>query len=212
MSKLDFIYKRHSIRKFKDELVPINDLQEIIKAAIHAPSGKNAQNWHFVIIRNSEKINEIINVVEIKNAEIAAKIVDKDIKSFFTKVLKYHTAFRNAPCLILVYAGNYKPTGLEEFKAINESKEVIQDLLDTAPGIQGVAAAMENLLLAAAELGYGTCWMTGPNYAAKEIGEAINFHKEGYSLMALTPIGLPLEEEIKSPHRKCVEDVMTVIV
>jgi len=212
MSELDFIYKRHSVRKFKDELIPMNDLEEIIKAATHAPSGKNAQNWHFVIIRNSEKINEIINVVEIKNAEIAGKIVDKDIKAFFTKVLKYHTAFRNAPCLILVYAGNYKPTGLEEFKAINESKEVIQELLDTAPGIQGVAAAMENLLLAAAELGYGTCWMTGPNYAAKEIGDAIDFHKEGYSLMALTPIGLPLDLENKSPHRKCIEDVMTVIV
>lgn len=212
MSNLDFIYKRHSIRKFKDKVIPMNDLQEIIKAAIHAPSGKNAQNWHFVIIRSKEKINEIINVVEIKNAQIAAKIADQDVKSFFTKVLKYHTAFRDAPCLILVYAGIYKPTGLEEFKAINENKEVIQELLDTAPGIQGVAAAMENLLLAASSLGYGTCWMTGPNYAAKEIGDAIDFKKEGYSLMALTPIGLPLEKENKSPHRKSVEDVITVIV
>jgi len=211
MSKLDFIYKRHSIRKFKDELVPMDDLQEIIKAAIHAPSGKNAQNWHFVIIRNSEKINEIINVVEAKNAEIAAKIADVDIKSFFTKVLKYHTAFRDAPCLILIYAGNYKPSGLEEFKAINECKDVIQELLDTAPGIQGVAAAMENLLLAAAALGYGTCWMTGPNYAAKEIGDAINFSKEGYSLMALTPIGIPLNKDYTHPHRKSIEDVITVI-
>ncbi|MBZ9687596.1 nitroreductase family protein [Clostridium estertheticum] len=212
MSNLDFIYKRHSIRRFKDEVVPLDDLQEIIKAAIHAPSGKNDQNWHFVIIRSKEKINEIVNVVEIKNEQIAAKIADKDIKSFFTKVLKYHTAFRNAPCLILIYAGIYKPTGLEEFKAINESKEAIQELLDTAPGIQGVAAAIENLLLAAASLGYGTCWMTGPNYAAKEISDAINFKKEGYSLMALTPIGLPLDQENKRPHRKSVEDIITVIM
>jgi nitroreductase len=212
MSNLDFIYKRHSIRKFKDEVVPMNDLEDIIKAATYAPSGKNVQNWHFVIIRNKEKINEIVKVVEDKNAEIAAKIVDEDIKATFTKFLKYHTAFRNAPCLILVYVGNYKPTGFEEFKAINESKDAIQDLLNTAPGIQGAAAAMQNLLLAAASLGYGTCWMTGPNYAAKEIGEAINFKKEGYSLMALTPIGLPLENENKSPIRKPVDEVITVIL
>jgi len=212
MSNLDFIYKRHSIRKFKDEVVPMNDLKEIIKAAIHAPSGKNIQNWHFVIIRNKEKINEIVEVVVDKNDEIASKIVDVDTKNIFTKTLKYHTAFRNAPCLILVYAGNYKSTGLEELKAINESKEVIQDLINTAPGIQAVAAAMENLLLAASSLGYGTCWMTGPNYAAKEIAEIIKFEKEGYSLMALTPIGVPLEIENKSPHRKSVDDVITVIL
>mgnify|MGYP001579523953 CR=1 FL=1 len=212
MSNLDFIYKRHSIRKFKDEVVPMNDLEEIIKAAIHAPSGKNVQNWHFVIIRSKEKINEIVKVVEAKNSEIAAKIVDENIKAIFTKTLKYHTAFRNAPCLILVYAGNYKPTGLEEFNAINEGADVLQELRNTAPGIQAVAAAMENLLLAASSLSYGTCWMTGPNYAAKEIGEAINFKKEGYSLMALTPIGVPLYDENKSPIRKPIDEVITVII
>jgi len=211
MSNLDFIYKRHSVRKFKDEVVPMNDLEEIIKAAIHAPTGKNAQNWHFVIIRNKEKINELVKVVEDKNAEISAKIVNDDIKTTFTKALKYHTAFKNAPCLVLVYAGKYKPTGFEEFKAINENIDVIQELLNTAPGIQGVSAAMENLLLAAAGLGYGTCWMTGPDYATKEIGDAINFKKDGYSLMALTPIGVPLYEENKSPIRKPVDEVITVI-
>jgi nitroreductase len=212
MSNLDFIYKRHSTRKFKDEDVPMNDLEEIIKAAIYAPSAKNVQNWHFVIIRNKEKINEIVKVVENKNTEIVTKIVDEGIKAIFTKSLKYHTAFRNAPCLILVYVGNYKPTGLDEFNAINENKDVIQELLNTAPGIQGASAAMENLLLAAASLGYGTCWMTGPNYATKEIGDAINFKKEGYSLMALTPIGLPLCEENKSPIRKPIDEVITVIL
>lgn len=212
MSNLDFIYKRHSIRKFKDEVVPMNDLEEIIKAAIHAPTGKNVQNWHFVIIRNKEKINELVKIVENKNIEIAAKIIDEDVKRNFTKTLKYHTAFKNAPCLILVYAGNYKPTGLEEFKAINESMDVIQELINTAPGVQAVAASMENLLLASASLGYGTCWMTGPNYAAKEIGDAINFKREGYSLMALTPIGVPLEEVNKSPIRKPINEVITVII
>ncbi|HEY8804446.1 MAG TPA: nitroreductase family protein [Clostridium sp.] len=212
MSNLDFIYKRHSIRKFKNEVIPMKDLKEIIKAAIHAPTGKNIQNWHFVIITNKEKIDKLIKVIENKNLEIAEKIVDEDIKTTFTKSLRYHTAFRNAPCLILVYAGDYKPTGLKELKAINEGADVIQELINTAPGIQAVAAAMENLLLASASLGYGTCWMTGPDYASKEIGEAISFKKEGYSLMALTPIGVPLYEENKSPKRKQVDEVITVIL
>jgi len=212
MENLDFIYNRHSVRKFKDDLIPMIDIEEIIKAALHAPSGKNVQNWHFVIIRNKEKINELVKVVEDKNLEIASKIIDEKIKETFTKSQRYHTAFRNAPCLILVYVGEYTPTGLEELKVINEDLSVIEELHNTAPGVQGAAAAMENLILAATSLGYGTCWMTGPNYATKEIGEFINFKKEGYSLMALTPIGVPLEKENKSPKRKSVEEVITVIM
>ena len=211
MSNLDFIYKRRSVRQFKNQVIPMVDLNEILEAAIQAPSGRNVQNWHFVIIRDKEKINEIVKVVEDRNKEISNRIVDEDLKAIFTNSLKYQTAFRDAPCLILVYAGNYKPTGFEEFKAINESKDVIQHLLNTAPGIQGVAAAMENLLLAAASLGYGTCWMTGLNYAANEIGEKINFKKDGYSLMALTPIGIPLEPDHKIPPRRSIDEVITII-
>lgn len=211
MSNLDFIYKRHSIRKFKDEVIPIEDLKEILKAATYAPSGKNLQNWHFVVVRDKKKVDEIVRIVESKNAEMAEKIQVDEVKTTFTKFLKYQTAFRGAPALILIYCGPYDPTGLEALKAMNASSEEIHRLLRTAPGVQGVSAAVENLMLAAATMGYGTCWMTGPNYAGKEISEFIGFQKEGYFLQALTPIGIPLEEDVKSPARKPVEEIMTII-
>ena len=50
---------------------------------------------------------------------------------------------------------------------------------------QGIGAAVENILLAATEMGYGTCYMTGPTHAKKEIEELIGFEKEGYELMIL---------------------------
>ena len=61
MSNLDFIYKRHSVRKFSNKKVPLEDIKEIIKAATYAPSGKNLQNWHFVVVNNKNKINDMIN-------------------------------------------------------------------------------------------------------------------------------------------------------
>lgn len=211
MNNLDFIYKRHSVRKFKDQNVPMKDIKELIRAATYAPSGKNLQNWHFVVVRNRKKIEEMAKIIERKNAELANYAENEEIKKSFTKYVKYHTVFRNAPVVILVYAGPYPATGLELLKAKGASNEEICDLLKPAPGIQNIGAAMENLLLAAANMGYGGCWMTGPNYASKEIEKFIGFKKEGFYLAAMTPIGVPEESELKSPPRKPIDEIMTVI-
>lgn len=211
MNNLDFIYKRHSIRKFKDTDIPTEDIKELIKAATYAPSGKNLQNWHFVVIKDKEKIEELAKIVEKKNTELANYAQDEEMKNSFTKYVKYHTVFRNAPVVVLIYAGPYPSTGLDFLKAKGASSEEIHDLLRPSPGIQNIAAAMENLLLAAANMGYGGCWMTGPNYASKEIEEYVGFKKEGFFLSALTPLGIPEESELKSPKRKPVEEVLTII-
>ncbi len=49
---LDAIYKRRSIREFSDEEVIDDDLREIVRAGIWAPSGLNNQPWRFVIVKD----------------------------------------------------------------------------------------------------------------------------------------------------------------
>lgn len=210
MHNLDFIYKRHSVRKFKDQEIPMEDIRTIIEAATYAPSGKNVQNWHFVVVSKKEKIEEIAQVVERKNAQLATSITDEDLKNRFTKFLRYATLFRKAPVLIAVYAGHYAPTGLDVLHHIHASDDEIQSLCAPTPAIQNIGAAIQTLMLAASNMGYGTCWMTSPNYATKEISEYIGFEKEGFFLSALIPLGVP-DGELKSPSRKPVEEVMTII-
>ncbi|WFD08997.1 nitroreductase family protein [Tepidibacter hydrothermalis] len=210
MSNLDFIYKRHSVRKFKQEQVPMEDMKEMIKAATYAPSGKNVQNWHFVVVRDKEKIQEMAKIIEKKHEEVASYTKDEEKREKFTKFLKYFTIFKNAPSVVIVYAGEYKVTALDLLREGGASKEEIDSLLKPAPGMQNIGAAMENLLLAAANMGYGGCWMTGPNYAKEEISDFIGFKKEGYTFVAMTPIGIP-DGEVKSPPRKDIEEVMTII-
>jgi nitroreductase len=211
MENLEFIYRRHSVRKFKDEVIKEEHINEIIKAATYAPSAKNLQNWHFIVVKNKEKIKEAAAAVERKNAEIAEKIQDEEMKNNFKKFLKFQTVFVNAPVVIFVYAGLYTPTGLNELKASGAPEADIIKLQRSAPEVQGVAAAIENMMLAASTLGYGTCWMTGPNYAGDEIGKVLGFDKEGYILAAVTPIGIPETQEGKNPPRKPIEEIMTVI-
>ncbi|TDX45531.1 nitroreductase family protein [Orenia marismortui] len=210
MSQLDFIYKRHSVRSFKEEEVPLNDIKKIIKAATYAPSGKNSQNWHFVVVKNKAKIEKMAKAIEIKNEELASQIEDQDIIDNFKRYLKYATVFKNAPVTILIYTKAYPVTGLNVLKELGASSKEIHKLLRPAPGIQNIGAAIENLMLAAANMGYGTCWMTSPNYAAQEISEVIEFNKEDYFLAAITPLGIPASE-VKSPPRKDLDEVMTIV-
>jgi len=213
MAVLDFIYKRISIREFKDNEISIEDIKEIIKAATYAPSGYNLQNWHFVIIKDRVVIKELVNIVEKKHKEILENAKDISKKERFSKYLRFQTAFREAPVVILVYAGEYRLMekeillGLDNLKA----EETIRKVEFASPGIQSVSAAIENLLLAAANLGYGTCWITSCNFAISEIEQYINLGKEGYYLVATIALGIPKETTITRPPRKSIEQVITII-
>lgn len=209
--ELEFIYKRHSVRKFSDEPVPETKIRDIIKAATYAPSGKNQQNWHFVVITDKAKIAEIARIVEAKNAELSTYMKEEAKIKAFKGSVGYHTVFKGAPVLVLAYAGPYdtvSDTLLAE--GIMPQEEALK-YARSNPGLQNIAAAMENLLLAAANLGYGTCWMVGPTYAATEISDYIGFAKPGYYLAAMTPLGVPAAATTAATPRKPVEEVLTII-
>ncbi|MCT4585237.1 MAG: nitroreductase family protein [Peptostreptococcaceae bacterium] len=208
--KLDFIYNRHSVRKFKDQEIPKEDIKEILKAATYAPSGKNIQNWHFVVIQSKEKINEIVKIIENKHDYLINNCDDEELNANFSKFLRYFTLFKNAPVLVMVFAGPYGASGLEVLQKANISDQEINSILNKAPGIQNIGAAVQNIQLAATAMGYGACWMTGPNFAAKEIEDYINIDKNDYTLACLVPIGVP-QGDLKSPKRKPLNEVVTFI-
>lgn len=212
MQELDFIYRRKSVRKFAEAPVAEDHLRELIKAAVYAPSGTNAQNWQFVVITDKAKITAIADLVAAKNAELVGLLTTQQSIAALRAKVPYHTIFRDAPVLVLIYAGPY-PTVADTLIADGAmTKEEAAIYSRANPGIQNIAAAMENLLLAAASLGYGGCWMTGPTYAAEEITDFIGREKikAGYFLAAMTPIGVPAAGP-SQPPRKPLDEVLTII-
>ena len=207
---LEFIYRRRSVRKFTDEQVSDEVIQQLIDAAIHAPSGKNLQNWHFVVVRNKAMILEMAALVEKKHETLLPFIPDAEKQKAFKGSVGYHTVFKNAPAVVLVYAGGYPVPSDDLVAGPGLTQQAIDEMKLTKPGIQNIAAALQNIHLAAAALGYGTCWMTGPTYAGREISQLVGFQKEGYVLAALTPLGIPASGGT-SPARKPVAEVLTII-
>ena len=82
MDLLEGIYTRRSIRQYTDQPVEREQLMEIIKVGIWAPSGLNNQPWRFVIIRSSAVRNELAKLTKYsfiieKAAACIAVFIDK---------------------------------------------------------------------------------------------------------------------------------------
>ena len=211
MANLDFIYKRKSVREFKDTVVPKEDILELLKAATYAPSPKHQQNWHFVVLQNKDVINEMAEIVRKSHENIGQLAKDeKDFKRHMS-VINYYTCFKDAPVVVLVYSCEYKMIEYKILKQNNAPQEVLDVLVSPQSAAQGIGASVENFLLAASEMGYATCYMTGPTHAKSEIEKLIGFEKKGYELMSMISLGVAKEDTPAQPPRKPLEDVVTFI-
>jgi len=59
METLEAIMTRRSIREFTKDPVSEGDLQDLLRAGMQAPSAKNEQPWHFIVIDDSEILHAI---------------------------------------------------------------------------------------------------------------------------------------------------------
>ena len=59
MELMDVIRKRRSVRKYKSDPVPDEDIQYVLEAARLAPSWANNQCWKFVVVKDEEVKEEL---------------------------------------------------------------------------------------------------------------------------------------------------------
>jgi nitroreductase len=59
MELIEAVLSRRSIRKYEPGEIQDDDLAQILRAAMAAPSAGNEQPWHFIIIRNRETLTAL---------------------------------------------------------------------------------------------------------------------------------------------------------
>lgn len=64
------ILTRRSTRKFKIQEIPQADLDQILQAALFAPSGMSKQTWQFTVVKSREKIQKL--------AEAAGRVLGRE--------------------------------------------------------------------------------------------------------------------------------------
>jgi len=59
MDTLEAIFSRRSVRNFTNDPVSDDDLHDLLKAGMQAPSAKNEQPWHFIVIDDPALLHAI---------------------------------------------------------------------------------------------------------------------------------------------------------
>jgi nitroreductase len=59
MQTLEAIFTRKSIREYKPQPVPDELVQELLEAAMQAPSAGNQQPWHFIVVTDRKQLDAL---------------------------------------------------------------------------------------------------------------------------------------------------------
>ncbi|MEW4413111.1 nitroreductase [Clostridium sp. AN503] len=63
-SVMENLLTRRSVRAFEKKAIPADELDQILQAAVYAPSGMGRQTWQFTVVTDREKIQKLAAVVE----------------------------------------------------------------------------------------------------------------------------------------------------
>ena len=56
---IELLLKRRSVRKYSGEPVGTDELTKLLEAAMAAPSAKNRQPWHFVVVQDKKTLKKL---------------------------------------------------------------------------------------------------------------------------------------------------------
>jgi 5,6-dimethylbenzimidazole synthase len=146
------IENRMTTRAFdRHYVVPREHYDMILEAARHAPSGANAQPWHFIVVTDQnlkDAIAEYFREEQVARARLKMKFPTPDYRGLAT-----------APGFIVV-ASDFR--WVKAFPVLNDGSELDRMYKANAERIllQSVAAATMSAHLAAAALGYNVWWVT----------------------------------------------------
>ncbi len=208
MDLKETIERRRSVRHFKPESLPLDDIKEMVRLAGLAPSINNAQLWKFTAVTNKEIINNMSNIVNGKISGMLNARENEKGEKIKTTVSHFSTVFTDAPVVIAVQMKPYDAVVDTILEASGLSHDEMNKMRNY-PDIQSIGASIENIMLAATSMGYGCCWLTGLLVAREEL-EPILGVKEPYKLAACIAVGKPLES-LPAREKLPLESIFEVI-
>jgi nitroreductase len=152
---MEVVRTRITTRAFRpDYVVPREHFELILEAARQAPSGANAQPWHFIVVEDAgtkKRISDYFVDEQRRRAKLGMKFPTPDYRGMAT-----------APGLVVVAADFRFIRAFPVLRDEDWGSDVNRPYYENAERIllQSVAAATMSAHLAAAALGYNVWWVT----------------------------------------------------
>ncbi|NUN05074.1 MAG: nitroreductase family protein [Bdellovibrio sp.] len=190
MQKEEFyqlLESRKSIRKFKPDAVPKDVLERILMAGMHAPSGKNRQNWRFFVVTGAKR-DEYLQYSQKSWTGIKDILSQKLKPSLYQFTERFFYTLGDAPAIIFAYSHN-------------DAEERYHT------SIGSVYMAVENMNLACLVEGLGCCTMGAPLEIKEEVDKFLGVDKLGeyqkgeLELLCAMVVGYPDHAPPKAPRQ-----------
>jgi nitroreductase len=184
----ELLQNRKSIRQYKPDDVPQDVLHRIIEqAAMHAPSGKNRQNWRFFVVQG-EKKNEYLKLSQKSWLGIKDILQLRLKPSLYQFTERFFYTLGNAPVIIFAYSQNSPD---ERYHT----------------SIGSVYMAVQNINLACQIEGLGCCTIGAPLEIKNDVDQFLGvtelpeYQKGELELLCAVTLGYPDHQPPKPPRQ-----------
>lgn len=192
----DFVLSRRSVRSYHEKLISREQIVRILKAGMWAPSAHNAQPWRFYVLESIASKRQLAEAMgaafrrdlvnDGETAETIEAVVNESIERFST-----------APILVVVCLS------MDTMDVYSDER---RQQAEFVMGVQSVAAAVQNILLAAHAEELGACWFCAPLFCQGIVQETMKIPSDVYP-QALIALGEPAESPV-TPSRRRLEEIV----
>lgn len=185
MDVLDVLKARRTIFKFNSRPVTDEMLKRIFEFGLWAPNHHVTEPWRFVVLGETTKETLARSYGDIQRGKASEKAGEDARKKLWQAG---YDKFMSKPTIVAV-------------SCVQEGDEQRR-----REDYAAACCAMQNVQLAAWELGVGMQWSTGPITMHEETYQALGLDQEREYIIGFFYMGYP--SEIPSPRRKPLDDVM----
>lgn len=195
-SPFNVFRSRRSIRRYRPDPVPRDLIEQVLTAAIWAPSAHNRQPWRFAVVTEAAAKATLASAMgarlrrDLKADGVPEALIVQDAQRSYERLI-------NAPVLIVVSL-----TMMDMDTYPDERRQQNEYLM----AVQSTAMAGQNLLLAAHTSGLGACWLCAPLFAPDVVRAALTL-PDDWQPQGLITLGFPAETKEK-PRRPLGEMVL----
>jgi F420 biosynthesis protein FbiB-like protein len=188
-----FLRSRRSIRRFKADPVPDSVIEDLLATAAFAPSAHNRQPWRFAVVKDPTARQRLGAALTSRmRADMQAE--GTPAEEIETRVSRSLRRMDEAPAVIVLCRD------VSDIRADTPAEALM--------GVQSVAAAGMQLLLAAHAEGLGANWVCWPLDAQAETRVTLEL-PDTWEPQAMIIIGYP-NEEPKEKSLKSSQDMLVI--
>ena len=175
-----FVEQRRSIRAFTPEPVDRPTLDALVEAACIAPAPHHSRPWRFVVIDTEAGKTALAHGMGDRwRADLTADGVAPERVE--TLVRSSHAKLTGAPALVL---------GCLTWDGLDRYPDEARQRAEYGMALLSLGAAVENLMLSAADAGLASCWVAAPIFCPEAARDALDLPAE-WLPHALVLVGHP---------------------